>query len=97
MPINFLFADWGHDRKSAPSRATVGRWVSETSRQAGRPLNVLDAVCSRWIVVRCLDEMFLPGVPIVMAVEPHRMAWVTGQRGPDRSGESWCEVLRNGA
>ncbi len=28
-----------------------------------------------------------------MAVEPHSMAWVAGQRGPDRSGESWCQVL----
>lgn len=30
-----------------------------------------------------------------MAVEPHSMAWVAGQRGPDRSGASWCEVLRS--
>jgi hypothetical protein len=28
-----------------------------------------------------------------MAVEPHSMAWVAGQRGPDRSGESWCRLL----
>ena len=28
-----------------------------------------------------------------MAVEPHSMAWMAGQRGPDRSGESWCALL----
>jgi hypothetical protein len=28
-----------------------------------------------------------------MAVEPHSLAWVAGQRGPDRSGDSWCELL----
>ena len=31
----------------------------------------------------------------LMAVEPHSMAWVAGQRGPDRSGESWYKVLAN--
>jgi len=30
---------------------------------------------------------------VLMAIEPHSMAWMAGQRGPDRSGESWCEVL----
>lgn len=30
-----------------------------------------------------------------MAVEPHSMTWVAGQRGPDRSGESWCQVMAN--
>jgi len=29
-----------------------------------------------------------------VAVEPHSMAWVAGQRGPDRTGESWCQLLR---
>jgi hypothetical protein len=81
--------------RSAPSRATVGRWVAEASRQAGRLLQVLDRLCQRWVLVRCLDEMFLHRVPILMAVEPPSMTWVTGQRGPDRSGESWCEVLRS--
>src|SRR5947208_14001034 len=28
-----------------------------------------------------------------MAIEPHSMAWMAGQRGPDRRGESWCEVI----
>lgn len=28
-----------------------------------------------------------------MAIEPHSMAWMAGQRSPDRSGESWCTLL----
>jgi hypothetical protein len=28
-----------------------------------------------------------------MAVEPHSMTWVAGQRGPDRTGESWGQGL----
>jgi hypothetical protein len=81
--------------QGAPSRATVGRWVSETSHQAGRLLRVLDERCQRWVLVRCVDEIFGHREPILMAVEPHRMAWVAGQRGPDRSGASWSEVLAN--
>ena len=30
-----------------------------------------------------------------MAIEPHSMAWMAGQRGPDRSGERWREVITN--
>jgi hypothetical protein len=86
-----LLAIWlPHGR--APGRATVGRWVAQTSRQAGRLLTVLDQLCQRWVLVLCLDEIFLHREPILMAVEPHSMAWVAGQRGPDRSGESWCAL-----
>jgi hypothetical protein len=78
---------------AAPSRATVGRWVAQAGRQAGSLLAVLDQLCQRWVMVLCLDEIFFHRAPILMAVEPHSMAWVAGQRGPDRSGASWCEVL----
>jgi hypothetical protein len=78
---------------SAPSRATVGRWVAQASRQAGGLLAVLDQCCQRLVLVLCLDEIFFHRMPLLMAVEPHSMAWVTAQRGPERSGESWCQVL----
>jgi hypothetical protein len=78
-----------------PSRATVGRWVAHASRQAGSLLAVLDQLCQRWVLVLCLDEIFVHREPILMAVEPHSMAWVAGQRGPDRSGERWCEVVKS--
>jgi hypothetical protein len=29
----------------------------------------------------------------LMALEPHSLAWMAGQRGPDRRGERWGEVL----
>lgn len=78
---------------TVPSRATVGRWVSQASRQAGELLALLDQLCQRWVLVLCLDEIFFHRKPILMGVEPHSMAWVAGQRGPDRSGESWCELV----
>jgi hypothetical protein len=78
---------------AVPSRATVGRWVSQASRQAGDLLALLDQRCQRWVLVRCLDEIFFHREPILMGVEPHSLAWVAGQRGPDRSGASWSELI----
>jgi len=75
---------------AVPSRATVGRWVSQASRQAAALLAVCDQLCQRWVLVVCLDAIFLHREPILMGVEPHSRAWVAEQRGPSRSGESWC-------
>ena len=80
---------------SIPSRATVGRWVGQASRQAGRLLAVLDQCYQRLVLVLCLDDIVCRRAPILMVVEPHSMAWVAGQCGPDRSEDSWCEVLMN--
>jgi len=78
---------------AVPSRATVGRWVAQASRQAEGVLAVLGRLCQRWVLVLCLDEIFFHREPILMAVEPHSLAWMAGQRGPDRSGDSWCAFL----
>src|SRR5437899_11127936 len=79
--------------RMVPSRATVGRWVQQSAQQSRGILEVLDRACQRWVLVLCLDEIFFHREPILMGVEPHSMAWVAGQRGPDRSGESWCTLL----
>ena len=76
-----------------PSRATVGRWVQQSATQSSRLLRSLDRACQRWVLVLCLDAIFFHREPILMAVDPIRLAWLEGQRGPDRSGPSWCEVL----
>ena len=36
-------------------------------------------VCQRWVLVLYLDAIFFPHEPIMMAVEPHSMAWVAGR------------------
>lgn len=77
----------------APSRATVGRWVAQSSHHARSLLAVCDQLCQRFVLILCLDELFFRREPILMAVEPHSLAWVAGQRGPDRSGSSWCNLL----
>ena len=80
---------WG----AVPSRALVGRWVQAAATQAGRLLVVLDLACQARVRVLCLDEIFLHRVPVLMAIEPNSMAWMAGQRGPDRTGESWRAVI----
>ena len=80
-------------RGAVPSRATVGRWVQQAGEQASRILSVLERACQTWVLRLCLDEIFFHREPILMAVEPESMAWMAGQRGPDRTGESWCEVV----
>ena len=70
-----------------------GRWVQEAAAQAGRLLMILDLACQARVRGLCLDAIFLHREPVLMAIEPHSMAWMAGQRGPDRRGESWREVL----
>jgi hypothetical protein len=81
-------------QRCMPSRATVGRWVEQSSGRAGRILKVLDRACQAWVLTLCLDEIFFHREPVLVAVEPRSMAWVGGQRGPDRTGESWCRLLQ---
>ena len=82
---------WG----AVPSRAMVGGWVQAAAAQAGRLLVVLDLACQARVRELCLDEIFLHRAPVLMAIEPNSMAWMAGQRGPDRSGESWRDVITN--
>lgn len=79
--------------KRLPSRATLGRWVALSCRRAGKLLAVLDKACRPLVLCLCLDEIFFRRQPVLMAVEPHSMTWVLGQRAPDRSGETWAKAL----
>jgi hypothetical protein len=80
-------------RRMVPSRATVGRWVHQSAEQSSAILRVLDRACQRWVLVLCLDEIFFHREPILMGVEPISLAWLAAQRGPNRSGESWSQVI----
>jgi hypothetical protein len=80
--------------QAVPSRAKVGRWVQQASARSSRLVALLDRACQAWVLRLCLDEIFLHREPVLMAVEPTSMAWVGGQRGPDRKGESWADVIK---
>src|SRR5262249_54757778 len=72
---------------------TLGRWVQRAARRAGRLLQVLDRACQGLVVCLCLDEIFFRRRPVLMAVEPHSLAWVLGRRASDRSGPTWAQAL----
>jgi hypothetical protein len=76
-----------------PSRATLGRWVQDAASRASRLLAVLDASCRRLVSKLCLDEIFCHRQALLIGVEPRSLAWLLGQRGPDRTGETWCQAL----
>ena len=79
--------------RMVPSRAMVGRWVQQSAQPSRGILQVLDRVCQGVVLVLCLDEICFHREPILMGVEPTSWAWLAGQRGPDRSGESGCQVM----
>jgi hypothetical protein len=79
---------------ACPSRATLGRWVADAAGRAGRVLATLDRACQPLVTALCLDEIFCRRVPVLMGVEPHSLAWVLGQRGPDRSGPTWHRAVQ---
>ena len=76
-----------------PSRPTLGRWVQQDARRARRLLQVLDGACRTLVVCLCLDEIFCRRQPVLMGVEPFSLAWVLGERTPDRSGPTWAQAL----
>jgi hypothetical protein len=76
-----------------PSRATLGRWVQRGARRANRLLRLLDHACQSLVVCLCLDEIFFHRQTVLMAVEPHSLAWVLAERAPDRSGPTWAKAL----
>jgi hypothetical protein len=77
-----------------PSRATLGRWVEAAAGQASRVIQKLDEACQPQVAELCLDEIFCHRQPVLIGVEPHSMAWVLGQRTPNRTGETWHQALK---
>ena len=71
----------------------MGRWVQQSAQPSRGILQVLDRVCQGVVWVWCLDDIFLHREPILRGVEPTSWAWLAGQRGPERSGESGCQVM----
>jgi hypothetical protein len=76
-----------------PSRATLGRWVQAAARSASAVLAVLDRACTGLVECLCLDEIFCRRRPVLMAVEPHSLAWLLGGRAADRTGATWAQAL----
>lgn len=82
------------DKARAPDHATIGRWVLAQARIAGKILGVLDSYTAALARYLCLDEIFFRQKPVLMAVEPFSMAWLSGQRATDRTGATWLQTLQ---
>jgi hypothetical protein len=67
--------------------------VQQAAARAGRVLQVLDRACRGLVRTLCLDEIFCRRLPLLIGVEPYSLAWLVGQRGPDRTGETWGQAL----
>jgi len=81
---------------AVPSRAMRGRWGQEAAAPAGRLLVGRALACQARVRGRCLDDIFLHRAPVLMAIAPPSRAWLVGQRGPDRRGERWGDVMTHG-
>jgi hypothetical protein len=80
-------------QQRCPVRSTLGEWVSKWSQKAGQVLKLMDGSCHKLVRVLCIDEIFCRRTPVLMAAEPQSMAWLVGQRGPNRKGATWHSVL----
>lgn len=79
-------------RGVGPRRAPGGRWVPQSAAPSRRILRGRDRAGQRWVLTGGLEARLWPRAPRVMAVEPVRLAWCAGQRGPDRTGARWGAV-----
>jgi hypothetical protein len=79
--------------RCCPARSTLGEWILKWAQKAGEVLRLMDQTCHQLVRMLCIDEIFCRRIPVLMAVEPLSMAWLVGQRGPDRRGATWHGVL----
>jgi hypothetical protein len=77
-----------------PSRSALHRIVPAAGRRAGQVLAALDRQCRALLLVGCLDEIFFPGRPILVGVEPASRVWFLGTRAADRTGPTWLKAVR---
>jgi hypothetical protein len=83
-------------KQAGPGRSTRHRGTKRAGWAAGRVLKVLDAQGQALVLVGCLDESCFHGRPVLVGIEPARMAWFLGQKAHDRSGATWAKAWRDG-
>lgn len=77
-----------------PSVAKLGRMTLAAGRKAKETLAVLDEL-SRPLVKQVLaDEIFTGKKPVLMAVEPNSLCWMSARLAPSRDGDEWAKEFR---
>ena len=72
----------------APSVAKLGRWTQETAQRISTLLPVLDEFARAQVKQLAADEIYVKA-PVLMAVEPDSMCWLTGSLTTQVTGEVW--------
>jgi hypothetical protein len=78
-----------------PSVAQLGRFTQAAARRATALLAVLDPASRPLVQHAAADELFAGRKPILMAVEPDSLCWVTGRLAPRRDGATWAAEFRH--
>jgi hypothetical protein len=78
--------------KWAPSVAKLGRWTQTAGARAAGLLAVLDEAAGPHVRQAVIDEVYLKQ-PVLMAVEPESLCWITGRQVKALSGEAWATEL----
>jgi hypothetical protein len=76
----------------APSVARLGRWAQAAARQAGPLLAVLDEWAAARVEQVAADEVYVRR-PVLMAVEPGSLCWLSGRMLGQVTGAAWAEEL----
>ena len=84
----------GAAKDKVPGKATLGRWLQAHAKKAGHVRGVLDRYTQPAAPDLCPDEIFFHGKPVLVGVEPHRLALLLCRRAADRKGNTWHEALR---
>jgi hypothetical protein len=76
----------------APSVATLGRWTQAAGARSAALLAVLDEHAGPRVRQAVIDELYVRQ-PVLMAVEPESLCWVSGRRVETLSGAAWAQEL----
>jgi hypothetical protein len=76
----------------ALSRATLGRRTRAAGQKAGRLLAVLDEVARARVREAAADEIYVKA-PVLMAVGPESLCWLSGRLSAEVSGAAWEREL----
>jgi hypothetical protein len=79
---------------SAPSRATVGRWVRAAAIRASKVLRALDDITHQRPRALCVDEVLFHGRPVLVGVDPLSLTVGLCRRAEDRTAPTWVAAVR---
>jgi hypothetical protein len=75
------------------SVATLGRRTRAAAQRAGQLLPVLDGWTQGRVRQVAADEIYVTA-PVLMAVEPESLCWVSGRLSDEVSGPAWAQEFR---